>query len=61
MPSWLYLLLFVLGLIAICGLQAAAAMGKWSVFWRACRGLALYFGIPAAIGLFIFGWITLMR
>lgn len=48
MPPWLILILTLAGMVLLVGLEAAAVMGDWRVFFRALRGFALYLGMLAA-------------
>ncbi len=60
MPSWLGLLLFVIGTVAWVGLLAAGQMADWRFFRVAVRhfGIVLLaLAVPAALaGLCLFMW-----
>lgn len=60
MPSWLLLALSIAGCIAVTGLLAAGATGRWSTFWRACREFSLVLAVLAIPAVLVLVWLFIV-
>ena len=61
MPSWLTLILVLLGLLLVSALQAGAVAGRWSVVWEAFWRIGRYWLILALPAILLAIWMLALR
>ena len=61
MPSWLTLILFLLGLLLVCGLEAGAVVGRWRVVWEAFWRIGRYWLLLALPAILVALWVLALR